>query len=122
MTPEDFRMQFPELSTVTDDSINYWVDKSSAVFNVDLWGQSYDAGLSNWVAHKIATQLKYSYDKDFLDPSDGLNIMMPRVGMAMNVNTRDLVLTQAKDPYIGTIYGQEYRRLSRLIGIGGVAG
>lgn len=121
MTPADFRIQFPELSTTTDDVINYWVGKSSAIFNMALWGLSYDAGLSNWVAHKIATSAKYSYDKDLIDPADGLNIMMPRVGMAQNINTRDLVLEQAKDPYLGTIYGQEYRRLSRLVGIGAMS-
>lgn len=125
MLLSELKTRYPEFnndpySGLLQSHVDYWVTESSTIFNLAMWGNSYHRGLFSWVAHNIANQFKYSEDRYLLDPADGLSLQVPLVGSSQEKKIKDLVTLQAADPYMGTVYGQEFKRLAKRIAIGGM--
>jgi Protein of unknown function (DUF4054) len=120
MTPDSFKARFPEFTSETDVRIQANITDADPYFDRCKWGNLYESGVAYWVAHQIALAneraARFSADKgmaNFVNSSDVGDVSYSKDGNLLN--------SSAKDPYLLTVYGQEYRRLSKLVGIGAVA-
>lgn len=117
-TLADFRLDFPQFAAVSDATVQRQLDNSAPFFDVARWDTFYPAGVGSYVAHMLTLQA-------FLAKSAGAamtgNTAMKKVGDASVQYDAAMLDMSAKDPFMRTIYGQEYARLRRIIGSGGLA-
>lgn len=113
MTPAAFRLLFPAFIDATDTEINAAIALSTPYFNVGRWGEFYQQGLTNFIAHEIVIALSD-------DMSQAANDILSEDRPTLKF-TRDSALLnlQAKDPFMRTKYGQKYQSLVRTyVGVG----
>jgi len=116
MTPADFRAWDPLAfaSSPDDPTIARWIARATPYFNVGIWDDLYTDGIFYWVAHNIA--LEAYLGSTFQTAGGALDAIGKRVG-SVSINYSDKITElKAKDPYMRTVYGQEYRRLADLLG------
>lgn len=128
MTVADFQAAFPVFADVDATEIQRHINAAAPWFNVLAWGDLYDQGLGNWVAHQIVTEAN---DRKAMSAKDGRRPWISGPGarevIAETVDSVSIVYSamllnkQAADPYLRTIYGQRYRYLSGIAGGGAVA-
>ena len=80
-------------------------------FDVVRWGSLLQEGMWNYVAHKLALEL---------GGRSGLDATVTTKGVGKVNVGRDARLG-TENPFNRTIYGQEYWRLCKLVGLGGLA-
>lgn len=115
MTPSEFKSYMPAFAGgPDDDTVARWLSRATPYFNADTWGDLYSDGLTNWVAHNIV--LEAQLGNTFATAGGGLDTVGKTVGRVSAQYSNAIVELKAKDPYMRTIYGQEYRRLSKLVG------
>lgn len=117
MTPAEFKLQFPEFSSETDARVQLYIDQSAPFFDQDRWGEFYQLGVSNFVAHNLALA-NYQAKKQNAHTSDTVS---KKVGDVQIGKDSALLNLQAKDPFMRTTYGQQYRYYQRLAGSGALA-
>ncbi|HXS24572.1 MAG TPA: DUF4054 domain-containing protein [Gemmatimonadales bacterium] len=106
---------FPAFIDATDTEINSAIALSAPWFNVRRWDTSYSEGLGNFVAHQIVIGRA---DKAVVDAND---ITMRHTEHLITARSQKQVELQARDPFQRTVFGQRYRYLARLVGLGMVA-
>lgn len=120
MTPGEFRTALPAFTDETDATIQAALDASVPWFDVSRWGGFYSEGLANWVAHKIVTDRPAASAASAAAASPG-DATDKQVGSVRISRGASIIEKQMADPFLKTGYGQRYRYLAKLVGIGAVA-
>jgi hypothetical protein len=115
VTPAQLKAVLPALRSVSNDDIQAKITLADPHFDVECWGDFYLEGLANWVANELCL------DEVGLSPDDGLEVSKSVGDTSFSLHS-ELVLAQAKDRAMRTRYGQRYRQLADLVGMGGVFG
>lgn len=120
MTPAEFKLQFPELSTEVDARIEFMIAKAEPYFDVARWEDFYNDGLAYFVAHRLvlAAAAVAAGAQAAATVSDHTSMSVGEVSIDKDGQA---VRDQMADPFLRTTYGQEYRRLEKIVGAGGVA-
>lgn len=118
ITPSDFKTEFPAFANTDDAKIQYWLDKSDPYFNIPRWGDLYDDGLGNWVAHQLTMQILQG-TTSAAGVADDAN--MKKVGNVQKGRDSMLMNKAADEPYYKTQYGQQFMYLRKFVGAGGMA-
>lgn len=117
MTPELFKIKFPEFAGELDQRIQSVIDDSEPYFDHCKWGYFYESGVGYWVAHQITIANNRATTASNL--ADG--ITSSAVGDVSYSKDSKFLNESSKDPYLLTSYGQEYRKLSKVVGLGAVS-
>jgi len=116
MTPAEFKTRFPEFASETDARVQLFITDADPVFDVERWDTFYPAGVAYYVAHKLAVaNAQVTAGTAGLLFSDAVN---KKVGDLQVQRSEAALLRKMEDPMMSTTYGQEYRRLQKLVGIG----
>lgn len=83
-------------------------------FDVDRWAGHYLEGLANWVANELVLN-----GVALLSADDGIEVSKSVGDTSFSLHS-GLVERQANDRFMRTRFGQRYRQLADLIGMGGV--
>lgn len=120
MTPAEFKIIFPTFEGEADARVQYALDSAAPFFDVARWNDLYTQGLVNYAAHTLTmTAVAAVCVGGVAGVSDTAN--MKKVG-DVSIGRSDAMLEkQTKNPLYRTLYGQEYLRLARLVGMGAVA-
>jgi hypothetical protein len=118
ITPTQFLTFFANdtnMSAQDPALIQMKIDISAPNFNVDRWGGKYNLGQYYYVAHMI-----------IMDKIASLNpivdvVTTKRAGSVSKGSASDLIQAQNQNPFLRTIYGQEYLRLLRSLAGGPAA-
>ena len=113
MTATQLKAVLPPLRSVSDGDVDAQIALADEHFDVERWAGHYLEGLANWVANELVLNGLP------LSANDGAETSKS-VGDTSYALHADLVLAQAKDKAMQTRYGQRYRQLADLVGIGGV--
>lgn len=116
MTAAEFQLAFPVFATERVADIERLFVNALPFVDLGRWGSLYDEGVRNYVAHMLAV------DRMDRDPARiGANdVTSKSVGSASVARSAELLAAQAHDPFMRTTYGQRYRYLARLVGMGPV--
>lgn len=113
MTAAQLKSTLPALRAIPDADVLAQVALAEPWFDVDRWGAFYAEGLANWVANELVlNDIPLSAD-------DGLEVSKSVGDTSYSLHS-GLVERQAGDRAMRTRYGQRYRQLADLIGMGGV--
>ncbi len=120
MTPADFKIRYPQFANVDDARVQFFIDDSVPYFDVPRWGAFFTRGVAAWVAHVVVLD---QFQSAQTGAAAALNVgqSSKRVGDVAVSQDPGILNLQAKDPFMRTIYGQEYVRLRRIVGSGGLA-
>jgi hypothetical protein len=131
MTPVEFKTRFPEFTSELDARIQLFIDDSVPAFDVCRWGEWYSIGVANYVAHNLAIANSIALGDASSGFAGGSAIANSQSWTTKKVGDVSVTRGEAsgagdgksqKDsPFFKTIYGQEYLRLLRMVGIGAVA-
>lgn len=119
MTPTEFKTLFPEFTAVADVRVQLFIDRAVPYFDVARWDDQYADGIAYFVAHNLALATPTGTLGNGLGLTDVK--IMKKVGPVTVQQSEQILLANAKDPYMKTTYGQKYSELKRLVGIGGTA-
>lgn len=120
MTPAEFKAIFPSFDGETDARVQYAIDSAAPFFDVARWENLYTQGLVNYVAHTLTmTAVAAVVVGGVAGVSDVATTK--KVGDVSVTKSDAMVEKLAKNPYLRTVYGQEYYRLSRMVGMGAIA-
>ena len=118
MTPDEFKVRFPEFDSIEDDRIQFFLDKAALLVSECRWGTLYDEGVALLAAHYLALSI---IQESASSATPSFPVSSKKVG---DVQINYAVPTAASGTeayYNSTPYGQEYWSLVRLVGIGAVA-
>ena len=121
LLPDDFRTAFPAFAAETDPTIQRWLDASVPFFDVSRWDTLYPMGVGNWVAHQIVMDSAATAAGAGAAAANAGDATSKQVGTVRVDRSQELLSKQMDDPFMRTIYGQQYRHLARLVGLGAVA-
>lgn len=119
MTPTEFKTRFPEFTSETDTRVQLFITDADPFFDVERWDTLYSVGVANYVAHKLAVanaQTSGGTGGALADTS-----VNKKVGDLQIQKSEAALLKKMDDPFMATTYGQEYRRLQRLVGMGALS-
>lgn len=120
MTPAEFKLIFPTFEGEADVRVQYALDSAAPFLDASRWDDLYTQGLANYAAHTLTmTAVAAVAVSGVVGVSDTAN--MKKVGDVSIGRSDALLEKQAKNPLYRTLYGQEYLRLARLVGMGAVA-
>jgi hypothetical protein len=120
MTPTEFKIIFPAFEGEAEPRVQYALDSAAPFFDVTRWDDLYLQGLANYAAHTLTmTAVAAVAVGGVAGVSDIADLK--KVGDVSVQKSEIMLQQQAKDPFMRTIYGQEYRRLARLVGMGVIA-
>lgn len=114
MTATQLKAILPALRGTDDADVEAQIALADPWFDVDRWGAFYAEGLANWVANELVLN-----GSETLSEDDGLEVSKSVGDTSFSLHSR-LVERQAGDRALRTRYGQRYRQLADLVGIGGV--
>lgn len=120
MTPAEFKARFPAFASEADERVQDFIDDADPYFDVDRWGGFYSAGLGYFVAHKIVLA-NVAAGQGTSGKATATDILTKKVGEVEIQRDTGLLNLQAKDPFMRTLYGQEYKALALQVGIGAVS-
>ena len=120
MTPTEFKTIFPAFEGEAEPRVQYALDSAAPFFDVARWDDLYLQGLANYAAHTLTMTAVSAVAVGGVAGVSDVAIMK-KVG-DVSVSKSEIMLDkQAKNPFLRTLYGQEYQRLARLVGMGAVA-
>ena len=100
--------------------MQYALDSAKPFLDVARWDDLYTQGLANYAAHTLTmTAVAAVAVGGVAGVSD--TAITKKVGDVSVGRSEMLLQQQLKDPLMRTLYGQEYRRLARLVGMGAIA-
>lgn len=117
MTPSEFKVLFPAFADEDEGRIAIVIASAKPYFDVARWGAFYSDGLGNWTAHKIALANALA-GQGSGSKTLSSDIITKSVGDVSVGRDSALLNMSAKNPFMRTIYGQEYSRLARQVGMG----
>lgn len=112
MTATQLKSLFPPLTSFSDADVTAKIALAAPHFNVSRWGDFYAEGLANWVCHWLVV------DDLPLAADDGAEISEGVGDTSFSLNAQ-VVFEQAHDAMLRTRYGQRYRELADMVGMGG---
>lgn len=116
MTPAEFKTRFPEFASESDSRVQFYIDGSTPFFDVCRWDDLYSVGVAYFVAHEIMMANARVANGSAVDDETGVT-----AGELSVTRSAQLVIMQAQNEYLKTIYGQKYLKFSKMVGQGGVA-
>jgi hypothetical protein len=114
-TLAQFRLQFPEFASTPDATILNWLALADPFFDQARWGTWLTLGVLYWVAHQIKLASQNALN-GFTDDTTS-----QREGDVGFSRDSKLVNDEAHNPYLQTVYGQQYYRYARMVGAGAIA-
>lgn len=121
ITPADFKVRFPEFESSSDLLIQTHINDATPFFEVGRWGDLYDLGLSNFVAHSLAAAAARASAAARGGGGISDSVVSKKVGSVQIQRSEALLMENLKDPFMTTVYGREYKRLVRIVGMGAMA-
>lgn len=120
MTPAEFKIIFPTFDGEDNARVQYALDSAAPFFDVARWDDLYTQGLANYAAHTLTMTVVAAVSVGGVAAVSDV-ATVKKVG-DVSVSKSEIMLDkQAKNPFLRTLYGQEYQRLARLVGMGAVA-
>lgn len=119
MTPSEFKVDFPTFVSTSDDAIAAMIAKADPYFDVCRWGAFYSEGLGYWVAHKLVLA-NVAAGQGISGKAAATDIVNKAVGDVSVGRDSAMLNLQAKDPFMRTVYGQEYKALALRVGTGAI--
>lgn len=120
VTPADIKERFPAFGELEDGDIQKIIDRAGPYFDVARWDDLLDEGMGLWVAHQLALQARDatagSNNGGFTDATT-----MKKVDQMQKSMSAEIIKAGMDNPYMATVYGQQYLDLRRLVGIGATA-
>ena len=111
---EDFLLRYPEFEKTDARRIGLFLSDAQAEVSQVRWGKLYDRGVMALTAHL----LKLKADAEFSGGVASRNLAGESAGELSVSYTAPISANGSDDFYQLTAYGQEYLRLSRLVGVG----
>jgi len=123
VTPADFIAAFPAFKDLPVPTIQAKIDASVPYFDPVRWGDQLNEGVGYWVAHQLVLAGADGYGMDgkskiAVEANDVTSRDTEHIKIS---RSPEMIAAQAVDPYMRTVFGQQYRSLSRQIGMGGAA-
>jgi hypothetical protein len=120
ITPTDFKVRFPEFVTIADARIQIFLDLSVLEVGEGAWGTLYEEGVFLLAAHQLQLDLNRQAGSTTGGASVS-NVESRSIGDVSvsfgSINSDSVSATW----YNSTVYGQNYLRLKRRMGMGMVA-
>lgn len=114
MTPTEFKTRYPEFTAESDQRVQLFIDEAIPHLDQPRWDDLYVQGLGLYVAHSLA-----SANADVgVDVGNETSVKVGDVSISKDSS---IVKAQMEDDLLRTTYGQQYRRLARMVGAGGIA-
>ncbi len=114
MTPEIFKLRFPEFLCEDDDRIQMFIDDSVIILNETFWGDKYELGLAYLSAHFLIAGTKTANgDKSVSGTVSGKSV--DGVSISYAVQTPNNI---QESFFSSTSYGQRYLVLKKSLSIG----
>jgi hypothetical protein len=121
MTPQIFKIRYPQFEDISDGRIQYFINESNPWFNKDIWADFYEQGVGLWVAHQLAVgqlQLEqFGGGTGFITTGGSISVGP----VSISDGSSSSIDRQIDNQFLSTAYGSEYMRLARMLGMGGVA-
>lgn len=122
---ETFRQQFPEFSDpelYSNAVLDFWSGVAGALVNVDRWAQLYDHGVSLVLAHHLViADRNRAASEAGGTPGEVKGPLNSRtVDKVTNSWNSGAVSEEKAGFWNSTTYGQQYIRMARMIGAGGL--
>jgi hypothetical protein len=121
MTPTEFKDRYPEFTSIDDSRIQLFLDDAALELDSSLWGNWYDRGLAALAAHFLSLSIKAGSaggSAGSVGPVASRSVGDVSVSFGMYSGG---AAGTSDDFYKSTVYGQDYLRLMKLVGIGIVA-
>lgn len=119
MTATEFKAWFVggQFNSVSDVTVALYLTRAEPWFNVTRWGNWYNEGIANWVAHSIVIdRAEATQSIDEVDADDAVSDTFGPISTTRNPGDAS---AKMRDPYLRTSYGQRYAYLRSLVGMGG---
>lgn len=115
MTPEQFKARYQQFSTEGVSRVQMFLDEAATEMDEARWGELFARGHGLLTAHNLtlANQESATSNGAVADLTT-----QKKVGDVSVSRSEAMLQTQAGDPLMRTTYGQEFKRLRRLIGVG----
>ena len=115
MTVAEFQTAFPVFAAVSAPDITRHMTTAGRFVETVLWGDRYDLGFGNVVAHFIKVEQLNATGGGADDAVE------KRVGQVSVMRSAAMLEKQMVDPFLRTSYGRMYRYLARQLGVGALA-
>lgn len=116
VTPTSFKIRFPEFAAVDDGRIQFFINDADPYFSFRHWGAFIDQGMALWIAHQLAFDAQRTgQTSGFSTGGDSIKVGDVQVTAGQSSGS------SGSQFYDKTSYGQEYRRMARMLGCGGLA-
>lgn len=119
MTPQEFKVRFPEFALVEDGRIQFLMIDAAAFVDESTWSDLYVRGLSLVIAHFLVLDALRA--GGYVNAAMAGNVVAKKVGPVSVAYDAAMNAKIADSPFARTTYGQEYLRLARMVGMGGVS-
>lgn len=120
--PARFRLALPEFSAVTDDRLNYLIEKADPYFDVCRWGDFLEDGVIYWIAHRLfMDQVREKQAKNPLAFANSFAVTNKSVGDVSVGRDAGLLAKAYDSEYNLSPYGQLFLNLRKKVGIGALA-
>jgi len=115
-----FRTKYKEFSDIDDSEVQFYLDDCLNEFDVARWDAWFDKGHSALTAHQLSLSIKNN-KTEAGEAGANYPVTAKKVG-DVQVNFGLSVVSESYENGLTTTpYGQEYLRLSSMVGIGAVA-
>lgn len=115
MTPAEFKTLYPKFAAESDARLQAFIDLSVLELDETRWGDLYSRGLGLLTAHSLTTD---SQDAATATSAVADLTTQKKVGDVSVSRSEAMLQAQASDPLLRTAYGQEFKRLRRMVGMG----
>ena len=115
MTPAEFKAIYPKFTSENDVRVQVFIDQAAVELDVDRWGDLYQRGLGLLTAHILTAE---SQDAATATSAVADLTTQKKVGDVSVSRSEAMLQAQAGDPLMRTTYGQEFKRLRRMVGVG----
>ena len=119
-----FREHFPEFaddSIYSDAMVEFWAGIADKRLNTTRWDTLLDHGLELFTAHMVSLASENIADGlAGAPPGGGAGIMASQSagGVSVSYDTSSVAMQDGGD-YNQTVYGRQFLKLARIVGIGG---
>lgn len=118
MTPAEFKIRFPEFTTLTDLKVQAAIDEAVLEVSAEKWSTWYNRGLGYLAAHILKLRTTIEGGDGGLD---GLSPVASKTVGDVSVSfAAGAFLATDADGFNATPYGREFFRLRKLISFGGI--
>jgi hypothetical protein len=117
ITPDDFKLRFPTVFDAVDNSrVQLFIDLSALEISESQWGNFFDEGMSQRVAHVITVDLRNATSPN----QDSGTVTSKSIGKIKLTYATGAQTVITNEDLKSTGYGKEFLRLSKMIGAGAI--